>query len=306
MGTWIKRIVMILLLAVFLGSGGVVISILHQYRVSQKLYDKTAERFVTVRTAEPTGGEASPAASVISEGVSQEAAAASTLSPAPGADSPDTPAGPARSPELAPFQVDFEALRAEGPDVVGWIYCEGTIINYPVVQGEDDDYYLHRSYDGSYNFPGSIFVEALNAPGFADYNTIIYGHNMKDNSMFSVLEDWQSQSFYDQHPVMWLLTPEQDYKIELISGYTTSAGSEAYQLFYGPGADLDVYLHNAMAKSDFQAAAEPEAGARYVMLSTCAYVFSNARYVLHGMLRPVSSAGGVPLSQRGNESTDGW
>ena len=288
MGKWIRRIVMLLLLIVFLGSGGMVLSILHQYRVSEALYEDAAKEFVRmpddsfnggdgIGTPDPSGDDADSSVSsseYVSAEVSQQ----------------EVPVG-----EIAPFVVDFEALLKKSPDVVGWIYCPGTIINYPVVQAADDNYYLHRSYDGSYNFAGSIFVEAVNKPEFQDPNTIIYGHNMKDNTMFAGLSKWSSQSFYDQHPTIWLMTPEQDYRIELFSGYTTSAGSYSYTLFQGPGEELDEYIGTAIRKSDFDAGFAPQQGERLVLLSTCAYVFDNARYVLHGVLRPLSSAGGVPI-----------
>jgi len=103
------------------------------------------------------------------------------------------------------------------------------------------------------------------------------------------------QEYYDAHPVMWLLTPTQDYKIELISSYTTSAFSDVYTIYANPCAEMSAYLDNAVAQSDFQTTAEVDYEAKYVLLSTCAYVFDNARYVVHGKLVPVDSAGGVEL-----------
>ena len=204
--------------------------------------------------------------------------------------------------EAAPIVVDFEALKAVNEDVVGWIYCEGTVINYPVVQGEDNDLYLHHSYDKAYSVSGSIFVDSGNRKGFVDSNTIIYGHHMKNGSMFASLSKWSDQQYYEEHPVMWLLTPERDYKVELFSGYTTSAYAETYTMFPEPGAEVDAYLERAAGQSDFQPAEGTglDGEAHYVLLSTCAYVFDNARSVLHGKLVPVDSAGGVPLSAEGS------
>ena len=179
--------------------------------------------------------------------------------------------------------------------MVGWIYCEGTNINFPVMQGDDDDYYLTHSYDGAYNISGSIFVESANGPGFTDLNTIIYGHNMKNEAMFARLDDWTEQSYYDAHPVMWLLTPQRDYRIDLFSGYTTSAYSDTYLLFSEPGEEFNAYLQRVTELSDFQSEVTLEEDGRYVLLSTCAYVFDNARFVLHGKLVGVDSAGGVPV-----------
>lgn len=189
--------------------------------------------------------------------------------------------------ETAPLCVDFERLQAVNGDVAGWIYCEGTAISYPVLAGADNDAYLHRNYEGGYSRAGSIFVEAANRRGFVDANTIIYGHHMKDGSMFAQLQDWLEQDFYEAHPVMWLLTPEQDYKVVLFSGYVESAYADTYSVFTGAGKKFSAYLDRCAAKSAFQADIELDQNGRYVVLSTCAYTFDNARYVLHGMLVPV-------------------
>lgn len=191
-------------------------------------------------------------------------------------------------PIYAPLKVDFEKLSEDCPDIQGWIYCEGTNINYPVVQGPDNQKYLRHTYLGEYAAAGSIFLEAANTPGFQDSNNIIYGHHMKDKSMFAGLSNWAEQAYYDEHPVMWLLTPEQDYMVELFSGYITPAGSDVYAVFQGPSEWFDDYLKAALANSDFDCGEGfvPDGDAKYVVLSTCDYTFQNARYVLHGKLVP--------------------
>lgn len=249
-----------------------------QYRASEKLYDETASLYTASsapRPEDPSGNGSAPGR----EGGS----------PAGGADT----ASERLLPETAPITVDFDALRAVNPDVIGWIWCEGTVINYPVLQAEDDDYYLHRSFDGSYNAAGSIFAEAMNGRDFQDANTILYGHHMRNGAMFAGLEDWQDPAFAAEHPVMWILTPRRDYKVYLISGYTTSALSTVYTVFPSAGEALDEYLAEALGNSDFSPAEVPEAE-KYVVLSTCSYVFDYARYVIHGAMLPASSAGGVP------------
>lgn len=266
MGKIIRTVVIGLLLLIFAGS---VVTIVRTTLISQaeaQLYERSAEQFVTVK---PT------------ETVLQESAG---------------PAGaqPSQAQETtAPIQVDFAALQTENPQVVGWIYCEDTVINYPVLQGNDNSYYLSHAYDGTESSNGSIFVEAENAVGFADANTIIYGHNMKNRTMFGTLEDWARQDYYEAHPVLWLLTPEQDYRLVLFSGYTTWGGSEVYTLFPAYGAELEAYLQAAVQKSDFAASVALPSDGHYVLLSTCAYAFQNARYVLHGVLEPVEKTAGA-------------
>ena len=200
--------------------------------------------------------------------------------------------------DIAPIVVDFEALQKENEDVIGWIYCEDTVIDYPVLRGEDNDYYLHHTYDGKSSVSGSIFVDTTNRPGFVDSNTVIYGHHMKNKSMFATISNWAEQEYYEEHPVMWLLTPERDYKIVLFSQYTTSAYSDTYLMYPGPCPEMDEYLKTVAEKSNFKSDVQEEldGNAHYVLLSTCAYVFDNARDVLHGKLVPVNSIGGVPIA----------
>ena len=131
--------------------------------------------------------------------------------------------------EKQPVKIDFDQLLAQYPDTVGWLYCEGTPINYPVMQSDDNDYYLRRLPDGTYNTAGSLFADYRCGKIGETNNCIIYGHNMKNGTMFSSLTKYKSQSYYDEHPVLYLYTPEGDYKIELIAGFVSKPTGEVYQ-----------------------------------------------------------------------------
>ena len=99
--------------------------------------------------------------------------------------------------ETAPIEVDFEGLRKENSDVAGWIYCPDTVVNYPVMHGEDNDLYLHHLVNRQYNFAGCIFEDCRNTPGQKDPATILYGHHMKDGSMFAMLHKYTDQKYYE-------------------------------------------------------------------------------------------------------------
>lgn len=256
------------LLALFLGSGAAILFFNGRYRRGRRLYERAGSEYVSVR-AQTDAPAAAPAAT----------------EPDPAQPPSETPTEAPR--EQPPITVDFDALCAEYPDVVGWIYCADTAISYPLVQGADNDVYLHHAYDGSYCYAGSIFLEAANAPDFSDGNSVIYGHNMRDGSMFHCLSDWSDQAFYDAHPVLWLLTPAGDYRLELFSGRLTDARSGCYALSFANEAQQRQYVSDALAASDFQSAVQPQPGDRLVLLSTCAYEFDEARYVLHARLVPL-------------------
>ena len=186
----------------------------------------------------------------------------------------------------APITVDFASLKAKNPDVVGWLYCEDTPINYPVVQGSDNDFYLSHDYAGDFNIDGAIFVDS-ESRFLVDSRSVIYGHHMNSGSMFASLLNWSDQDYYDEHPVMWLLTPNQTYKVILFSGHHADAYSSLYDEVRQPGDALNAYLENARSLSDFKANVLLDSQGHYIMMSTCAYLFDNDRYVLHGMLVPV-------------------
>ena len=101
------------------------------------------------------------------------------------------------------FTVDFEALKKINSDIVAWIRIPG-VLDYPVVQGTDNSYYLHHTFRKEYNIAGSIFLDARNTADFSDGKNIIYGHNMRDGSMFHVLRKFQDLDFYQANREIWL------------------------------------------------------------------------------------------------------
>ena len=135
------------------------------------------------------------------------------------------------NPYKCPITVDFEELKKINSDIVAWIYCEDSVINYPVCRTDNDEYYLNHSYDKKYKNSGSIFLETANKGDFSDANLILYGHHMKNKSMFATLAYWSEQEYYETHPFMWLLTPEKTYRVDLFSGYVTDALSDTYTVF---------------------------------------------------------------------------
>lgn len=182
-------------------------------------------------------------------------------------------------------QVDFEALLDINPDVVAWIYLEDTKINYPVVQGADNSYYLYRLFDGSSNGAGSIFMDFRSQRDLSGRNTILYGHHMKNGTMFNQITKYKEQAFYDQHPVALLMTPEGNYKIEFVAGYVTNMNSDAWKMEFASDEEFSLWLENAIAQSTFTSTVKPGPQDRVVTLSTCTYEYNDARYVLVGILK---------------------
>ena len=183
-----------------------------------------------------------------------------------------------------PINVDFDALKKENKDIIGWIYSEDTTINYPVVQSEDNEYYLRRLINGKYNTAGSIFMDFRNDPNLQDNNTIIYGHNMKNGTMFASIHEYKSQEYYNNHKVMYYFTPDKNYVIELFAGYTISVESDIYNL-----SDINSKIQQLISKCDFKSDVEVSEKDKMLTLSTCANDYEGARYILIGVVHEIES-----------------
>ena len=183
-----------------------------------------------------------------------------------------------------PINVDFESLKAINPDIVGWLYVEALDISYPVVHGTDNDYYLHRTFERKDNFAGTLFVEYRNGRDFKDPNTIIYGHNMKNQSMFGKLKFLKEQNKFADSPYFWVLTPDYNYRYQIFSMQVTEADGEVYTLFTNPGDEFVEYLNKRKAESEVSCGDfNFNKDSRIVTLSTCT---SNEiqRFVVQGLL----------------------
>lgn len=181
--------------------------------------------------------------------------------------------------------VDFAGLQALNPDIVGWIYSAGTPINYPVVQGDTNEEYLYHMVDGTANRCGSIFLDSMSDNQFQDANTVIHGHNMNNGSMFSELKKYAKQEYYDSHPRMWLVTPDRTYSIEIFAGFVTETDSDVWRLTFSTEEDFAGWKSEMAKKSYFSSKIFPAEGEKVVTLSTCSYEFTNAHFVVLGVLR---------------------
>lgn len=188
--------------------------------------------------------------------------------------------------DTIPLLVDFDVLQAQNPDIIAWIYSEGTPINYPVAQGEDNQYYIHRLTDGSYNSSGTIFMDFRNSPDMSDLNSLIYGHNMTNHSMFGTFANYKDQSYYEDHPELWILTRERAYRIDLIAGLVTASDSDDYTIFETE-EELDAHLQDCVERSTFASGYDLDTVDQIVTLSTCSYEYNTARYVLVGNMVPI-------------------
>ena len=267
------KVLLFILCAIFAGvfafSGYKLFTIMHGYKTAERTYSSLSDRYVAPLPSTTPFAVADPAA---------------TQAPAPAV-------------ELSPLSVDFNELLGECPDIVGWIYSEGTKINYPVVQCKRDNpviadyYYLYRDIHGNYSGNGTPFLDVRNSGNFSDYNNIIYGHHMNDGSMFASLDNYRAAdgAYAREHNVMYLNTPNGNYRVELFAGYLTDADSNTYTISFPDDSSFLLYCQEMKAKSDFASDVVIQPGDRIITLSTCSYEWHDARYVVQGRLVPLNA-----------------
>lgn len=186
-------------------------------------------------------------------------------------------------------QLDWPMLQQEYPDAVGWIFCPETPLDYPIVQGADNDFYLTHLADGSYSRHGAIFADYRIEALFADENTLLYGHNMKDGTMFHGLLNWGNADYAATHPIIYILTPDETYQVQIFSACVVDASSEIYQMSFA--GEKAAWLSRCTQLSYFTADFAPDAASPIVTFSTCSG--NERRFVVQGEGKRFCKGGGT-------------
>lgn len=181
------------------------------------------------------------------------------------------------------ISVDFESLKSVNPNTVGWLYVGATDISYPIVQGTDNEEYLHVTFEGTNNAAGSIFMDYEVNKDLTSYNTFIYGHNMKNMSMFGSLKKilWDD-SLRVNNPYIYVFLPGYIYRYEIFSYYLDSVDSKMYWTCDSK-EEYTTYINTALSMSQVDCGVEATDDENIVTLVTCSGTGSNKkRMFLHG------------------------
>jgi len=181
-------------------------------------------------------------------------------------------------------EIDFEALWKNCPDVVGWIRIDGTVIDYPVVQGVNNQFYLSHLPNRAQNDAGSIMMDIASEGDFSSMVSILHGHHMSSGAMFGDLDEYADPEYFAAHPMLRLMTPQGDYDVAIFAGYHVDGNTYAYDTGYTTAEEFDAFVADAIGKSNFEADVDVQFGDRLLMMSTCAYVQEDARFVLLGKI----------------------
>lgn len=269
----VRRVALLLLAIVFLGSGTVLVRQMIQYQEGEETYAE----------AETLAG-------------------LPDFSQIPGTDLSDGSASGAASGSAAPKPVyidpyadalaamDFTALREVNSDVLGWILIPGTKISYPIVQGDDNSYYLNHTWKKWNSAVGAIFMEQHNSPDFSDFHTLIYGHRMNNGSMFAGLKYYKQKSYYTSHPVIYITDDYGTKSYEIFAAYEVSTQGDTYKLGQQSDQSKQAYIDYCLAQSLYETGIVPTVNDRILTLSTCTGNGHATRWVVQGRLKGAEPA----------------
>lgn len=175
----------------------------------------------------------------------------------------------------------FEGLKKINEDIIGWLRIPDTKVNYPVVQAGDNDYYLRRNLWKKYEIRGSIFMDYRSKANAEGLNTIIYGHNMKDGTMFRDISKYKNHNFYTEHPYVIYDYPDERTKWEIFSAYVYEGKEKYFKSSFVNEEEYIGYLKECRKRSLYDTGVEVNEKDKIITLMTCSYEFDGARMVIH-------------------------
>lgn len=175
-----------------------------------------------------------------------------------------------------PPTIDWAGLKAVNADVVGWVYIPGTHVDFPVYQGDSNDEYLRTSAEGEYSVGGQIFMDYENSrPGLVDRQTLVYGHHLNNGAMFTDVDEFASQDYFNGINTVWYLTEDASYELEPLFFYKSAAtNGAARQIVFSDDNDFHNYLANALSQATAKSSSADGAVSsvsRVLTLCTCDY-----------------------------------
>ena len=290
----------ILLAVIFLGSTGMVLRQSIHYKNGDQAYHD-AEKLSGISQADQTNASSDIAEAIASETIKNtmqvvEESVGDDLQTVSEQVQPEEPVPQVWIPEPVTQdayveslqETDLEALREVNPDVIGWIMIPDTVINYPLLQGEDNQYYLDYTWDLQRNAVGSIFLECTNNSDLTDFHTIIYGHNMKAKTMFSAIRSYKSKEFQAAHPYVYIVSDAGVYRYEVYASYEADVTSYTYRLGFSTDEDKQDFIELGVEQSVIDTGIVPEITDRILTLSTCTGNGHATRWVVHARLKMIT------------------
>lgn len=184
--------------------------------------------------------------------------------------------------------LQLEELQKQNSDIIGWIEIENTNINYPVLQGSDNNYYMNHNYKGEQTISGSIFLDKDYKWDPQSTNLLIYGHNIKNGTMFQNLLNYKSKNYYEQHPTIRFTTNNEDMQYEIISAFESKVyynyETNVFRYYYFVNSnnenEYNNFVQNAKNASLYDTGKTAHYGDQLMTLSTCSYHTKDGRFAV--------------------------
>lgn len=243
---WIYNIILVIAVAVFLYSVYQLAHIYAEYRKGDKEYENIVKQTVDIGTVQEEMGE---------------------------------------SEQHQSLKIDFAELCKRNSETVAWIqFDRPEKINYPIVQAGDNDKYLKTTFDGKQNSLGAIFMDANGAIDFYDRNTFIYGHNMKNGSMFGQLRKYKAKEYCAENPYFYIYTIDgREIKYQIFAVCVVEDVSRSYTNWFEDDAQFMDYLKYIKGIALYDVNTELNEQSKIVSLSTCTNVTDTQRLLIHGV-----------------------
>lgn len=195
---------------------------------------------------------------------------------------------PTPTPEPVNIPIDFVSLQAQNPDVYAWICIPDTNINYPILQHpEDNSFYLEHNMDGSAGYPGCIYTENYNTKTFEDPNTILYGHNMRNGTMFKHLHKFKELEFFNNHRTMYIYTPTQILEYRIFAAYVTDNRHLLFAYdFSNPNVYTEYLREIMLKKGNIDTTINLNSANKIISMQTCTGN-DETRYLVQAVLADV-------------------
>lgn len=248
-----RRVLMIVLSAVLLGSSMLTVKTWHDKQEAQRAYEE---------------------AQALAAAAAAEAEALKELEdePVPLEEEPiveEPVQDPLEENVLFLMELDLAKLRETNEDVLGWIHIPDSPVDFPMMKSVDNADYLNTTWDGVSSIMGSIFLECRNSHDLSDFNTLIYGHNIKGGKMFGSLHYYRDQAYQQTHPFVYIVTDEGVRRYEIFAAYEAPVTSDTYRLYFEDDArklsSLEHYIGSSVWNTDTEVGVEDH----ILTLSTC-------------------------------------
>lgn len=203
------------------------------------------------------------------------------------AGTPAVPDAPVEEPDAAEepeTAVDLAPLQAVNPDVQAWIAIPGTDLSYPVVQAADNDYYLTHTWKKESSSVGAIFLDYRSSAQFSDFNTLLYGHRMRNGSMFGSLKSYKDQTYWEQAPSIYLTDANGTHQYDIFAAYQAKTDAALYQPAVDSAEHAEEVLRYAATHSVIDTGISPTADDRILTLVTCTGTGYSARWIVQAVL----------------------